>query len=638
MTGPIRVLVADDQRVVREGLGTLLGLIAGIEVVGTAADGNEALALAVKLRPDVVLMDLRMPRCDGIEATRRLREHDAGIKVLVLTTYADDRSAIDALRAGARGYLTKDAGAMEIRQALEQVTAGQPAIDPAVQQHLLDVITASEPRDNPEPAPQFPGGLTAREAEVLALIARGLSNSEIAGRLMVSETTVKSHINHLFAKTGVRPGAGSHLRLPARTHLRSAVTIPERVGRSVGHVSMAPGKRAAQAAAVAFGVFTLAVGLASVPLDATARQPGPNGLAALAFVALVMVPAVAVGTLLAARRPRNPIGWLLLGIFLLAVAPAGAYAIIDYRLHHGTLPLGSVAVVLLTSFPVWLVLIAIMLWVFPDGVLPAGRWRRVSVILVTAGVLLALAATVAGAASVAGHAVVVDATGNLANTTTGLTVALQGITVIGALASVVAWLAVQVPRYRRASHERRQQLKWLYSGATVFVVSLFLAVFTSDSASTWDLAVNDVISPIGFAVLPVCTGVAVLKYRLYAIDRIISRVISYAVISAVLAGLFAGLVLVATPVVQVHTPVGVAVATLAAAALFNPLRRRVQRAVDRRFNRSRYNAEAVIAGFTARLRGTVDLDAVRDDLAAAVDQAFEPVHVSVWLPGPGHAR
>ena len=207
MTGPIRVLVADDQRVVREGLGTLLGLITGIEVVGTAADGNEALALASQLRPDVVLMDLRMPRCDGIEATRRLRQHDAGIKVLVLTTYADDRSVIDALRAGARGYLTKDAGAAEIRQALERVTTGQPAIDPAVQQHLLDVIAASGPRPGAEPTPQFPAGLTAREAEVLTLIAQGLSNSEIASRLTVSETTVKSHINHLFAKTGVRDRA-----------------------------------------------------------------------------------------------------------------------------------------------------------------------------------------------------------------------------------------------------------------------------------------------------------------------------------------------------------------------------------------------------------------------------------------------
>ena len=403
-------------------------------------------------------------------------------------------------------------------------------------------------------------------------------------------------------------------------------------------MSMAPGRRAAQAAAVAFGVLTLAVGLASVPLDEMAKQPGPKGQLSFAFVGAVMVPAVAVGTLLAARRPRNPLGWLLLTIFLLAVAPAGDYAIIDYRMHHGTLPLGSVAVVLLNSWPVWLVLIAIMLWVFPDGLLPSGRWRRVAVILVTVGVLWALAATAAGAASVAGHPVVIDAGGTLANKTTGLTAALQSVSAIGVLASLAAWLAVQVPRYRRASYERRQQLKWLYSGAAVFVVSLFLAVLTSGGPSAWDLAVNDVISPVGFAVLPVCTGVAVLKYRLYSIDRIISRVISYAVISAVLAGVFAGLVLLATQVLPFHTPVGVAVATLAAAALFNPLRRRVQRAVDRRFNRSRYNAEAVIAGFTARLRGTVDLDAVRDDLAAAVDQAFEPVHVSVWLPGPGRAR
>lgn len=387
-----------------------------------------------------------------------------------------------------------------------------------------------------------------------------------------------------------------------------------------------------------FGVLTLSAGLAGVPLDEVAHQPGPNGSVSLAFTVAVMVPAVAVGTLLAARRPRNPIGWLLLAIFLLAVGPVGDYAIIDYRMHHGTLPLGSVAVVLLNSWPVWLVLIAIMVWVFPDGLLPSGRWRRSAVVLVTAGVLLALAATAAGAAAVAGHAVVIDPTGNLVNKTTGLTAALQGLTAIGVLTSLLVWLAVQVPRYRRASYERRQQLKWLYSGAVVFVASLFLAVLTNDSRSAWSLAVNDVISPIGFAVLPFCVGVAVLKYRLYAIDRIISRVISYAVISAVLAGVFAGLVLLATEVLPFHTPVGVAVATLAAAALFNPLRRRVQRGVDRRFNRSRYNAEAVIAGFTARLRGTVDLDAVRDDLAAAVDQAFEPVHVSVWLPGTGQAR
>ncbi len=202
----VRVLLADDQRVVREGLESLLGMLEGVEVVGVAADGEEAVALAIERSPDVVLMDLRMPRCDGVEATRRLREHDPNIKVLMLTTYADDRSVIDALRAGARGYLTKDAGAEEIRQALEQVTRGQAAFDPAVQQHLLDAVTVGPASAGVDPE-RFPDGLTPREAEVLSLIAEGLSNAEIAQRLVISETTVKSHINHLFAKTGVRDRA-----------------------------------------------------------------------------------------------------------------------------------------------------------------------------------------------------------------------------------------------------------------------------------------------------------------------------------------------------------------------------------------------------------------------------------------------
>jgi DNA-binding NarL/FixJ family response regulator len=204
----IRVLIADDQRVVREGLATLLGLLEGVEVIGTASDGVEVRELAATLHPDVVLMDLRMPRCDGVEATRGLRDLDPNIKVLMLTTYADDRSVIDALRAGARGYLTKDAGADQIRLALEQVMRGQAAIDPAVQHHLLDAIATSPggPASVPTES-RLPDGLTPREAEVLALVAEGLSNAEIAAQLFVNETTVKSHINHLFAKTGVRDRA-----------------------------------------------------------------------------------------------------------------------------------------------------------------------------------------------------------------------------------------------------------------------------------------------------------------------------------------------------------------------------------------------------------------------------------------------
>jgi len=209
-TTPVRVLLADDQRVVREGLAMLLGLLPDVEVAGTAADGEEALAMAAQLHPDIVLMDLRMPRCGGVEATRLMRERAPGIAVIVLTTYADDRSVIDALRAGARGYLTKDAGAAEIRQALKQVMSGQAAIDPAVQRHLVEAIAdgpARPPGGQQASAPRLPGGLTPREAEVLSLIAEGLSNAEIAARFVLSEATVKSHINHLLAKTGARDRA-----------------------------------------------------------------------------------------------------------------------------------------------------------------------------------------------------------------------------------------------------------------------------------------------------------------------------------------------------------------------------------------------------------------------------------------------
>jgi DNA-binding NarL/FixJ family response regulator len=210
----LRVLAADDQRVVREGLAMLLGLLPDVEVVGTAADGEEALALAEELEPDVILMDLRMPRVDGVEATRRLHASHPAIKVVVLTTYADDRSVFDALRAGALGYLTKDAGAEEIQQALRQVTSGQASLDPVVQRHLVEAIAAGDvqapgsepPRADPV-VPPPPDGLTPREAEVLALIGAGLSNAEIGVRLFVSEATVKSHVNHLLPKIGARDRA-----------------------------------------------------------------------------------------------------------------------------------------------------------------------------------------------------------------------------------------------------------------------------------------------------------------------------------------------------------------------------------------------------------------------------------------------
>jgi DNA-binding NarL/FixJ family response regulator len=203
--GPVRVLVADDQTVVRDGLAVLLGLLADVEVVGTARDGEDAVRQTGEQLPDVVLMDLRMPRCDGVEATRRIRQEYPDVQVVVLTTFADDESIFAALDAGARGFLTKDATSEEIAQALRTVTAGEALLDPAIQRRLIEVMT-SRPR-KPASAAALPDGLTAREGEILTLIAAGLSNAEIAAALVVTEATVKTHINHLLAKTGQRDRA-----------------------------------------------------------------------------------------------------------------------------------------------------------------------------------------------------------------------------------------------------------------------------------------------------------------------------------------------------------------------------------------------------------------------------------------------
>jgi DNA-binding NarL/FixJ family response regulator len=204
MTAPVRVMVVDDQAVVREGLMTLLETTPDIKPVAAAADGEEAVALCARHRPDVVLMDLRMPKLDGVEATRRIRAAQPDTEIVVLTTHADDASILDALRAGARGYLTKDAGIAEIARGVHAAADHQALLDPVVQSRLLAAASVGA---RPPPPPVLPDRLTAREAEVLSLIARGLSNAEIAAALVVSEATVKTHINHVFAKIGARDRA-----------------------------------------------------------------------------------------------------------------------------------------------------------------------------------------------------------------------------------------------------------------------------------------------------------------------------------------------------------------------------------------------------------------------------------------------
>jgi DNA-binding NarL/FixJ family response regulator len=202
---PIRVLIVDDQRVVRDGLTMLVDLIEGVEVIGAASDGVEALACAKADLPNVVLMDLRMPHMEGAQATREIVAALPDTRVLVLTTYADDESLFPALQAGARGYLTKDASAEEIEQAIRAVAAGLTHLDPVVQQRLLE--TVQSPTSAATEPDQQPDELTARESEVLKLIASGLSNAEIAESLVVSNATVKTHINKIFAKIGARDRA-----------------------------------------------------------------------------------------------------------------------------------------------------------------------------------------------------------------------------------------------------------------------------------------------------------------------------------------------------------------------------------------------------------------------------------------------
>jgi len=205
MTAPLRVLVADDQQIVREGLATILDLLPDVTVVGTAGNGEEALDLVARRRPDVVLMDLHMPLLDGVGATRRIVAEQPSTAVLILTTFGEDDDALEALRAGARGVLTKDAGHEEISRALHQAAAGHMTLAAPLQARLLAATASSI---TPERA-NLPDGLTAREAEVLGLIAAGFTNREIAERLVISETTVKTHINHLFAKIDARDRAAA---------------------------------------------------------------------------------------------------------------------------------------------------------------------------------------------------------------------------------------------------------------------------------------------------------------------------------------------------------------------------------------------------------------------------------------------
>jgi hypothetical protein len=350
--------------------------------------------------------------------------------------------------------------------------------------------------------------------------------------------------------------------------------------------------------------------------------------AAVSLLTIVVVTAV-VGQVVAVHQPRNPIGWLLAGeaVFILLSVAAGSYANLVYvRGYHDLAFAGPLALVLDQLFNFLLIGFPLVILLFPDGRLPSRRWRWVVRIYLAISVAAMLGTSAAVLILVAAHHVDYQASGNMASLGHFGTAWVIPTQVVFLLTVGAFWLAAigrQALSWRRSGGERRQQLKWLASGAAVCGVCGIWAI-TTDSA-IWEVLI------LGFTALPLSIGLGILKYRLYDIDRIISRTLAYAIVTGLLIGLYAGLVLLATQVFMFHSTVAVAAATLAAAALFNPLRRRVQLRVDRRFNRARYDADQMVAVFAARLQDTVDLDSVRGGLATLVHQALEPAHVSVWI-------
>jgi hypothetical protein len=381
----------------------------------------------------------------------------------------------------------------------------------------------------------------------------------------------------------------------------------------------------------AWSIWAVSVAATATALAYTAVHPLPAKLASQAgsgldvLVVVVFVAAFAtVGALLAWKRPGNPIGWLMSVTGL-------AYAV------------GNVSVFLLhfprtrtlSNWLGWIFFLGVGLCVFvvllfPAGQLPSRRWRPVAWAAGAglAGWVLgnAFAPTIMQASSpMPNPAGFTGPAGDIFKIMAGVGAALVAATGLAAVLSLVF-------RYRRAGTAERAQLKWLVYAGALIVAALLAEILVAQVMGPGDAANNlqNAIISGAVALVPVAIGIAVLRYRLYDIDRVISRTLAYAIITALLAGVYAGLVLLATEVFRLHTPVAVAAATLAAAALFSPVRRRVQRIVDRRFNRARYDAETTVAAFAARLKDAVDLDTVRDDLASVVQTALEPAHISMW--------
>ncbi len=375
--------------------------------------------------------------------------------------------------------------------------------------------------------------------------------------------------------------------------------------------------------------------VASVPLAILAGHLEAAIYGALPVVAVAFA---AVGFVILRREARHPIGWMLIavGALMIVLADAGLYSVLDYRVDGGSLPLGHLAVFWVDAIaPLMFVILPMVILLFPDGRVPSRRWRWSLWAYLAMAALYMTGVFATELSTSYGRHVSVALDGSFSGpvhasaTATALSNAGAALLPLQFLI-MCSWVVRQLVSFRRSTGERRQQLKWLSFGSAICLVALYGVINAGgESSAAADAALA--VSFVGVAALPISIGVGILKYRPYEIDRIISRTLSYAILTALLAGTFVGLVALTTDLLAFSSSVGVAASTLAAAALFNPLRERVQRIVDRRFNRARYDAEATVAAFAARLRDAVDLDTIQADLLEVVQLAVEPAHATISL-------
>jgi hypothetical protein len=389
-----------------------------------------------------------------------------------------------------------------------------------------------------------------------------------------------------------------------------------------------PASRLAAIALAALAVLILAGSLALYAL--THQNLAENGGQDL----IIFASFITVGLIIAWHRPGNPVGWIILaGIDFQGLAIAASLYVTLSRRPGYHLPLGSL-VWLDSAWFVGIGVVPLVILLFPDGRPPSRRWRPVMwsyLAMIGCYLVCTYAAVIVALAE---HRTRIDANGSpdFINHPVGWYAAATEIFTVLLPAFWLSFVVAQAISWRRSSGERRQQLKWLLAGAGVLAVSqaVFQPILAQPDLSVAAQGILNTLSTIGLAALPVGLAVAIMRYRLYDIDRIISRTLSYAIVTGMLVGVYAGVVLLATQVLSLKSPVAVAAATLVAAALFSPLRHRVQRIIDRRFNRARYDADQTVAAFAARLQDSVDLDAVQADLASVVQRALEPAHISLW--------